>query len=78
MNQVLTFLCSWLQAVEIPRVKIFRFENAIFFVSVEHFKNMLFKYTCNPRHVKQDIVEAENKIRKEKANFEKITFQVSS
>lgn len=63
------------EAVEIPRVKIFRFENAIFFVSVEHFKNMLFKYTCNPRHVKQDIVEAENKIRKEKANFEKITFQ---
>lgn len=47
-------------------------------MSVEHFKNMLFKYTCNPRHVKQDIVEAENKIRKEKANFEKITFQVSS
>ncbi|XP_052678615.1 sulfate transporter-like isoform X1 [Crassostrea angulata] len=63
------------EAVEIPRVKIFRFENAIFFVSVEHFKNMLFKYTCNPRHVKQDIEAAENKIRKEKANFEKITFQ---
>lgn len=47
-------------------------------MSVEHFKNMLFKYTCNPRHVKQDIEAAENKIRKEKANFEKITFQVSS
>lgn len=66
------------EAVEIPRVKIFRFENAIFFVSVEHFKNMLFKYTCNPRHVKRDIVAAENQIRKEKAKFEKITFQNST
>nr|XP_022302509.1 solute carrier family 26 member 6-like isoform X1 [Crassostrea virginica] len=65
------------EATEIPRVKIFRFENAIFFVSVEHFKNMLFKYTCNPRHVKQDIAAAEYKIRKEKEKFEKISYKSS-
>ncbi|XP_056001292.1 sulfate transporter-like isoform X2 [Ostrea edulis] len=63
------------EATEIPRVKIFRFENAIFFVSVEYFKTMLFKYTCNPRHVKQDIVAAERRARKEKEKLDKITYK---
>ncbi|XP_062615548.1 solute carrier family 26 member 6-like, partial [Saccostrea cucullata] len=66
------------EAQEIPRVKIFRFENALFFVSVEHFKNSLFKFTCNPRHVKQDMETARHRIQKEKDKFDKITFKNST
>lgn len=49
------------EAIEFPRIKIYRFENAIFFVSVEHFRNTLYKLTVNPRVLKKSISKAKLK-----------------
>lgn len=48
-------------------MKIFRFENALFFVSVDHFRNSLFKSTTNPKQLHKDIHIATLKLQKSKA-----------
>ncbi|XP_063444496.1 prestin-like isoform X1 [Mytilus trossulus] len=58
------------EAQEFPRLKIFRFENAIFFVSVEHFRNTLYKCTINPRHLKTEISKAKLKAYKQREQQE--------
>ena len=59
-----------MQAKEFPNIKIFRFENAIFFVSVEHFRNTLYKLTMNPRHLKHRISKAKLKAQKQRGLME--------
>ncbi|XP_033744997.1 LOW QUALITY PROTEIN: prestin-like [Pecten maximus] len=54
------------EAVEIPDVKIFRFENALFFVSVDHFRGQLYKFTTNPKQLHKDIKAAKIKLLKER------------
>ncbi|XP_021349060.1 prestin-like isoform X2 [Mizuhopecten yessoensis] len=52
------------EAVKIPDVKIFRFENALFFVSVDHFRSSLYKCTTNPKQLHKDIKAAQLKLLK--------------
>ncbi|KAK3102941.1 hypothetical protein FSP39_015122 [Pinctada imbricata] len=68
------------EAEPAPGIRIFRFENALFFVSVEHFKTKLYEMTCNPRHLKNEIRQAKKKINKEKQDWEtrKISFSRGS
>ncbi|XP_069142330.1 prestin-like isoform X1 [Argopecten irradians] len=54
------------EAVEIPDVKIYRFENALFFVSVDHFRSSLYKFTTNPKQLHKDIKAAKIKLIKER------------
>ena len=58
------------EAKEFPNIKIFRFENSIFFVSVEHFRNTLYKLTMNPRHLKHSILKAKVKADKQRQLME--------
>jgi len=72
------YLCFFsLQAKEFPNIKIFRFENAIFFVSVEHFRNTLYKLTMNPRHLKHSILKAKVKADKQRQLMELEYMRVS-
>ena len=48
----MTFFIEF-QAKEADDIKIFRFESSLFFVSVEFFRNTLYKKTVDPKRVKK-------------------------
>ncbi|XP_045165189.2 sulfate transporter-like [Mercenaria mercenaria] len=52
------------KAREIPAVKIFRFEQSLFFLNKEHFRTLLYKNTVNPNTLKIAQDKREKKLRK--------------
>lgn len=62
-------LNNYSEAKEVPGIKIFRFEQSLFFVNTEHFRNSLYKRTINPRELK--IVQKKRAAKLEKQKKKK-------
>ncbi|KAH9504995.1 hypothetical protein Btru_061361 [Bulinus truncatus] len=56
-------------AEEIPHIKIFRFDSAIFFANAEYFKHCLYKMTVNPHSLKKRQKKLNKKEKKKASNI---------
>ena len=64
MYSVFQIICLFIQAKEIPGVKIFRCEHSILFVNAKHFQKGLHKLTLNPMEIRITQKEMDKRLNK--------------
>lgn len=58
---VFILISLFTQALILPGIRIIRFENSLFSINVEHFRNNLYKNTTNPKKLKLAIKKAKSR-----------------